>query len=232
MLRFLFTRSDGVPAPSARKTRLFAVACCRRVAGGLTSEIHHQALAAAERYADAPPGARGTSRWRTRLQPQTVAGVPAQGIAAGIECATGRSLVPTGAHPEVWVNVYDTRYVVNAHWWCLESVYQTSVGREPPDRARWTADRAAEERAQSALLRCICGHPFRPVAFDSTWRTSDAVALARGIYDDHAFDRMPILADALQDAGCNSDAVLNHCRDADTPHARGCWVVDHVLGRS
>ncbi|MDY3553595.1 hypothetical protein R5W24_002698 [Gemmata sp. JC717] len=42
---------------------------------------------------------------------------------------------------------------------------------------------------------------------------------------------MPILADALQDAGCDNDDILNHCR-ADTVHARGCWVVDAVLGKS
>jgi hypothetical protein len=61
------------------------------------------------------------------------------------------------------------------------------------------------------------------------WRTSDAVALARGIYDDRAFDRMPILADALEDAGCDNADILSHCRDTKTPHARGCWVVDGLL---
>ncbi|HVL15106.1 MAG TPA: hypothetical protein VM529_21220, partial [Gemmata sp.] len=65
---------------------------------------------------------------------------------------------------------------------------------------------------------------------DPAWRTSTVVALAEGIYDDRAFDRLPILADALQDAGCDSADILNHCRDAG-PHARGCWVVDLVLGK-
>jgi len=90
----------------------------------------------------------------------------------------------------------------------------------------------ANRLQQTHLLRCIFGNPFRLVAFAPAWRTSDAVALARGIHDDHAFDRMPILADALQDAGCTDEAVLNHCRDTKTSHARGCWVVDHVLGFS
>ena len=63
------------------------------------------------------------------------------------------------------------------------------------------------------------------------WLTSDVLLLARGIYDDKAFDRMPILADALQDAGCTNEDVLNHCR-GDGPHVRGCWVVDMLLGKA
>ena len=64
------------------------------------------------------------------------------------------------------------------------------------------------------------------------WLTSDVVALARGIYDDRAFECMPILADALQDAGCDNPDVLHHCRDANQVHVRGCWVVDLLLGLS
>ncbi|OWK45372.1 hypothetical protein FRUB_01703 [Fimbriiglobus ruber] len=60
--------------------------------------------------------------------------------------------------------------------------------------------------------------------------TSNVVALACGIYQERAFDRMPILADALQDAGCDSDDILAHCR-GDGPHVRGCWVVDLLLGK-
>ncbi|MDY3556938.1 hypothetical protein R5W24_006114 [Gemmata sp. JC717] len=56
-------------------------------------------------------------------------------------------------------------------------------------------------------------------------------ALARQMYESHDFSAMPILADALQDAGCNAEAILNHCRDVGTPHVRGCWVVDLVLGK-
>jgi hypothetical protein len=85
---------------------------------------------------------------------------------------------------------------------------------------------------QPALLRDIFGNPFRPVALDPAWVTSDVLALARGIYEERAFDRMPILADALQDAGCTNEDVLNHCRDANATHVRGCWVVDLLLGKS
>ncbi len=89
----------------------------------------------------------------------------------------------------------------------------------------------AERIQQSHLLRDIFGNPFRPIAVDPTWLTSTAVGLARGIYDDRAFDRLPILADALQDAGCENSDILAHCR-GDGPHVRGCWVVDLVLGKT
>jgi hypothetical protein len=95
----------------------------------------------------------------------------------------------------------------------------------------WVAAYEDEEVCQAAIVRDVFGNPFRPVAVDPQWLTSDVLALARGIYEERAFDRMPILADALQDAGCDSDDVLTHCRDASAPHVRGCWVVDLVLGK-
>jgi hypothetical protein len=85
---------------------------------------------------------------------------------------------------------------------------------------------------QIALLRDLFGNPFRPVALEPAWLTSDVLALARGIYEEKAFDRMPILADALQDAGCDNDTVLAHCRGTAPTHVRGCWVLDLVLGKA
>jgi hypothetical protein len=64
-----------------------------------------------------------------------------------------------------------------------------------------------------------------------SWLTQDVAALAKGIYDDRAFDQLPILADALTDAGCDDQDVLKHCR-GDAQHVRGCWVVDLLLGKS
>jgi hypothetical protein len=75
------------------------------------------------------------------------------------------------------------------------------------------------------LLRDILGDPFRPVLFAQRWRTEPVAALAEGIYRERAFDRLPILADALEEAGCDDERVLAHCR-CSGPHARGCWVVD------
>jgi hypothetical protein len=90
----------------------------------------------------------------------------------------------------------------------------------------------SDERARLALVcRDIFGNPFRPVAFSPSWRTDTAVAVARQMYDSREFGAMPILADALQDAGCDNEDILNHCRDANATHVRGCWVVDLVLGK-
>jgi hypothetical protein len=86
------------------------------------------------------------------------------------------------------------------------------------------------EFEQCGFLRDIFGNPFRPVDFDARWRTSDVLGLARAIYEDRTFDRLPILADALMDAGCADEQIIAHCR-GDGPHVRGCWVVDLVLGK-
>jgi hypothetical protein len=80
------------------------------------------------------------------------------------------------------------------------------------------------------LMREIFGHPFPPAAFNPTWRTLDVRLLANGIYTDRVFDRMPVLADALQEAGCDSDDLLSHLRDPHATHVRGCWALDLVLG--
>jgi len=79
-------------------------------------------------------------------------------------------------------------------------------------------------------LRDVFGNPFQPVTFAPEWRTDTAVTLARQMYESREFGAMPILADALQDAGCDSTDVLDHCRGPG-PHVRGCWVCDLVLGK-
>ena len=83
----------------------------------------------------------------------------------------------------------------------------------------------------ASIVRDVFRNPFRPVAVDPAWLTSDVVALAGGVYAERAFDRLPILADALQDAGCDHAGVLDHCR-SEGPHVRGCWVVDLLLGKT
>ncbi|MCE9563547.1 MAG: hypothetical protein K8U57_16015 [Planctomycetes bacterium] len=73
------------------------------------------------------------------------------------------------------------------------------------------------------------GNPLRKVKFQKEWRTSTAIAIAQQMYESRDFSAMPILADALQDAGCDNDDILDHCRDEKQVHVRGCWVVDLVL---
>ena len=101
-------------------------------------------------------------------------------------------------------------------------------------QADWTASSLAaqtklKKQGVAVVIRDIFGNPFRPVAFSPSWRSDTALSLARGMYESRDFGAMPILADALQDAGCDDD-VLNHCRGKG-PHVRGCWVVDLVLGK-
>ena len=91
----------------------------------------------------------------------------------------------------------------------------------------------SEPPVQAALLRDIFGNPFRPVAIEHgwlTWNDGTIPKIAQAIYDDRAFDRLLVLADALEEAGCTNADLLNHCREPG-PHVRGCWVVDLVLGR-
>jgi hypothetical protein len=114
--------------------------------------------------------------------------------------------------------LYLERAVANGHW--------------PPD---WQSPAVrdahrAEQQALVALLRCIAGDPFRPPVDASAWRSATVVAIARGIDAERAFDRLPILADAMQDARCEDAEALDHCRGPG-PHARGCWVVEWALGR-
>ena len=82
-----------------------------------------------------------------------------------------------------------------------------------------------------SLLRDIFGNPFRPVALAAEWRTDTAVALAAQMYESRDFSAMAILADALQDAGCDAVDLLRHCREPGE-HVRGCWAVDLVLGKA
>jgi hypothetical protein len=92
-------------------------------------------------------------------------------------------------------------------------------------------DQTTEQAAHCDLLRDIFGNPFRPARFSPDWRTDTAVSLARTMYESREFSAMPILADALQDAGCDNDDILSHCRAGNQVHVRGCWVVDLVLGK-
>jgi hypothetical protein len=84
----------------------------------------------------------------------------------------------------------------------------------------------------ASIVKCVLGFHLRPRALHVSWHTTPVQSLAEGIYADRAFDRLPILADALQDAGCDNADILDHCRRANEVHVRGCWVLDLILGKS
>jgi hypothetical protein len=94
-------------------------------------------------------------------------------------------------------------------------------------------DRAAQMACYGSLanfLRDIFGHLFLAAPPGSSLLTANVKGLATAIYSERAFDRLPILADALEDAGCDNSDILNHCRQPGE-HVRGCWVVDLILGK-
>jgi hypothetical protein len=84
---------------------------------------------------------------------------------------------------------------------------------------------------QAKLLRCIIGNPHRPFTITPSLLTGTVVKLAAAIYDQRAFDRMPVLADALEESGLTDADALAHLRDPG-PHARGCHVLDLILGKA
>jgi hypothetical protein len=89
----------------------------------------------------------------------------------------------------------------------------------------------SEKEPHSQIIRDVFGNPFRVVMVEPAWLTSNVVSLAQTIYDDRAFDRMPLLGDAIDETGCDSSDILDHCR-SPVEHVRGCWVVDALLGKS
>jgi hypothetical protein len=98
------------------------------------------------------------------------------------------------------------------------------------DAANWADTRGERRGPQVSIIRCLICNPFRRSTVDPTWLTATVVSLAQAIYAELAFDRLPILADALEDAGCDNADILQHCR-LPGEHVRGCWAVDLVLGK-
>jgi hypothetical protein len=224
-----------------RKRELFLVACCERIEDLLVDARSRSALACARRAADGRADRADVEHENRGAEAAWIAAVRATGIrrygsAEAFDrmakmLSTGIGLIDELAASDA--AVLAAQAVRNA---LGEGVVEhVIVGCNSAARARGLAaeDEAAQLRelgVQCMLLRDVFGNPFRSVAVDAAWLTSDVVALARGIYDERAFDRMPILADALQDAGCDNDDILTHCRGSG-PHVRGCWVVDLLLGK-
>jgi hypothetical protein len=99
--------------------------------------------------------------------------------------------------------------------------------------ARATGNLRQESAAQAELLRDVFGDCFSPVVVQPSWlawHDGTVRRMATAIYEDRAFEQLPILADALEDAGCDNADILNHCRQPCV-HVRGCWVLDLLLGK-
>ncbi|WP_246173424.1 hypothetical protein [Limnoglobus roseus] len=195
---------------SPRKLRLFAVECCKAITN-LLDDRGRRALVIAEQFAD------GFASPTLLLQGEQLA-TEAYNEFHGVQEFAAEAVIDACVSEDVSANVLRVAWL---------TANLLDVGIERPLKK---ATKRLGRIRQSEHLRDIFGNPFRPIALEPAWLTPTAVGIAQGIYNDRAFDRLPILADALQDAGCEDANILAHCR-VDGPHVRGCWVVDLVLGK-
>jgi hypothetical protein len=198
---------------SRRKARLYAAACCRHAWDALPEGPCRQAVEVAERLAD------GQAKEKERLAalralPQGADAHPIQSAVWAAECVVARHVphvLQVGAHTSNAI------------------AQQRAGGDRDLQMKLWNADLAT----YSALVRCIFGNPFRPPEIAPslrTWHDGLLAATAQRIYESRDFVEMAVLADMLEDAGCQDTQALAHCRDPG-PHARGCFVVDLLLAR-
>jgi hypothetical protein len=137
----------------------------------------------------------------------------------------------TTALPDAWDVADQTAMLIRDFFGKLASDQAWADGaNDATQRGEWYRAVAEEGREQARLLLDIFGNPFRPVAVDPSWLTSNVVAFARTSYEGCTFDLLPILADALEEAGCDNAEALAHCRQPGE-HVRGCWMVDLLLGK-
>jgi hypothetical protein len=201
---------------SLRKLRLAEVAVCRRVEHHLIDERSRHALEVSEAYADGLTSNEVLTEARSQadvayesLRPHHNTQWNAVRLAAlSVRCATG-----TESDMRMQVDMIDI-----------------ALGAPRPPSDSMPPEIRAANVANAELVRDVFGNPFRPLTFDAACRTSTVVALASQMYESRDFGAMPILGDALQDAGCDNEEILNHCR-REGPHVRGCWVVDLILSK-
>jgi hypothetical protein len=201
-----------------RKLRLFVCACCRWVSPPAPDEDFERIVVASELYSDDQLGIEDFNRIRTL--------VPA-GVVSRHRYLWHRDLSAIALCPKQHLWDATNRAISQSVTVGLELRF----GREYWSNEQWRIVRDELRVPLASIVRDIFGNPFRPVSFSPDWRTSTTVAIAQGMYELRDFSPMPLLADALQDAGCEVSEIIDHCRGPG-PHVRGCWVVDGVLGKT
>jgi len=202
-----------------RKKLLLVAHLLRQVADQLTSPVFLEAIEAGEKYADGLISFNDC--WTANHDAYEVfdtTEIPDEAAFDAANCAQ-HYIYEQNETAEMVVRAAGSR-----------AARLAGPNAQNADKARDAAQHGMKSLIRR-LINEVHGNPFRPVAFAPEWRTDTAIALARTMYESREFGAMPILADALQDAGCDNDDILNHCRDAAQVHVRGCWVVDLVLGK-
>lgn len=206
---------------SKRKLRLAAVVCCRRLEHLLTDSRSRDAIAVAEGYAD--DSVSEDVRVAAEQAVRVAIGLALQARQQSDDIPEMYSLAVRVANitvgPEENFGLDAMKALVSG---CSLAARDASAA---------LGGRQSLTTEIAALLREIVGNPVPRVVFDDAWRTSDVLAMARGMYETRDFGALPIMADAIQDAGCEEVGILDHCRGPG-PHVRGCWVVDLVLNKT
>ena len=207
---------------SERKVLLFNCACCRRIWAKLDSE-DQVAIEHAEAHPDDPAALQ---ELQLRLEPERSAALAMVGLMDRTAHPVSDSLA------QLLTNRTNLRMrLLGGLGWGIGSLaHHSALAASGEPVWKGSAAQALELRAQAELVREVFGNPFRPISLDLHWLTSNVVDLARTIYGEQACARLPILADALMDAGCENADILEHCKRTG-PHVRGCWVVDLLLGQ-
>jgi hypothetical protein len=220
--------------PPPRKLRLFARACVARIDHLITDPRSRAALDFADthldRLNDKPRGVVKVQKAAKAAWGEVYNDMFRYTDARGSECMVRSGAADAAAQlldtDPAWAAEYASCFACHVVAWGLHA----EAGLGARDSTITDDEQAGEFAAQADLLRCVFGNPFRKpeVRFAPEWRTGTVIALAQQMHDANEFGALPILADALQDAGCEDERVLAHCR-AGCAHARGCWVCAAVL---
>jgi hypothetical protein len=223
---------------SERKLRLFACACCRRIWRLLTEEPSRRAVEVAELYADGSATRRLLQDVRDRAEGRASEAritAPSDPIARclHLQATTAAWRVASLGWGRNGDHVSQLAALARAGQ-TAEPWTAGSFGQHVDADAVFGAAFRREREAHATLLHDLFGpQPFRPITLDPAWLSWHGgllVSMARQMYQSRDFSDMPVLADALEEAGCTNQDILAHCR-AGGEHVRGCWIVDLLSGK-